>query len=240
MRLTIGLLLALPTSTPHAAELIRACDIGTRVAIVRDYPMADTHIYYLRQNGKRTPLFGEPEQSRGSAVLAECVGKKIRALVVLGAFTANFLQGFVLTYRPESGVPERMDFAEKNRPQWLYLSAHEIIVIIPTYGYGETSSKYAAYHHVPGRTDLDRTDGINQLPSPTGFEVVDLRTQALPAKALRNQNAAAAAINTTTISEASTPNTPPVNKASPTSSPRSKPSVAAWPETVDENTVLTQ
>lgn len=137
--------------------------------------MADTHIYYLRQDGKRSPLFGDPEQSRGSAVLAECVGKKVRALVVSGTFTANFLQGFVLTYRPESNVPERLDFAEKSRPPWLYLSAHEIIVIIPTYGYGETNAKYAAYHHVLGRTDLDRTDGINQLPSPAGFEVVHIQ-----------------------------------------------------------------
>jgi len=171
------LLFALSTSTSFAAELVKACDVGTPVAIVRDSKIADTHIYYLQQGGKRRPVFGDPDQSRGSDVVAQCVGKNIRALVVSGEFTANALQGFVIARPPGSSTPERLDFAEKNRPQWLYLSKHEIIAVVPTLGYGETSAKYAAYRHAIGQSNADRVDAIDQPPSAGGFEVIDLKAQ---------------------------------------------------------------
>lgn len=185
MKLTIGFFFIFATSTSYAAQMVKVCGIGTRpsrsIAIVRDSKIAETHIYYLRQGGKRSPLFGDPEQSRGSSVIAECAGKKVRALVVSGEFTANALQGFVMTYSPRSRAPERLDFAEKSRPQWLYLGAHEIIAVIPTWGYGEPNAKYVAYHHVVGRTGADQVDAINRLPPPPGFEVVNLQVPQPPA-----------------------------------------------------------
>lgn len=175
MKLLISFLLAFAASTSHADELVKACDVGTRLELVRDAKIAATHIYYLRQGGERSPVFGAPDKSRGSDVVAACVGKRIRALVVSGEFTANAVQGFVITQRPGSDAPERLDFAEKRRPQWLYLSAHETIAVIPTSGYGETNAKYVAYRHVVGQPGKDRVDAINQLPLSAGFEVVTLQ-----------------------------------------------------------------
>lgn len=173
----LGICLA-PAS--YAAELVKACDVGThpahRVEIIRDSQIASTHIYYLRQSGKRTPLFESPERSRGDSVLAECVGKKSRALIVSGEFTANARQGFVITYHPGSEVPERLDFAEKATPHWIYLGPQEIIVVIPTFGYGETDAKYVAYRHLTGQIDGDRVDAMNQLPAQSGFEVIRLKS----------------------------------------------------------------
>lgn len=177
MRPAICLLFALTTSTSFAAELVKACDVGAPLAIVRDSKIADTYIYYLQQGGKRRPVFGDPDQSRGSDVVAQCVGKNIRALVASGEFTANALQGFVITSPRGSSTPERLDFAEKNRPQWLYLSKHEIIAVVPTMGYGETSARYVAYHHAVGLSNADRVDAIDQLPSTGGFEVINLKAQ---------------------------------------------------------------
>ncbi|MQA20323.1 hypothetical protein [Rugamonas rivuli] len=176
MKLATSLLFLLTASTSHAAELVKSCDIGTRLAITRDSRIADTHVYYLQEGKKRSPVFGTPDQSRGSAVHAACVGKKVRALVVSGEFTANALQGFVITHRPGSATPERLDFAEKSRPQWLYLSPHEVIAVIPTLGYGETNAKYVAYHHIVGEPGADRVDATNQLPPSGGFEVVNMRS----------------------------------------------------------------
>lgn len=168
-------LLALTSSTSFAAELVKACDVGVPLAIVRDSKIADTHIYYLQQGGKRAPVLGDPDQSRGSDVIAECVGKNTRALVVSGEFTANAVQGFVITRPPGSSTPERLDFAEKSRPQWLYLSKHEIIAVVPTLGYGETNAKYVTYRHTIGLPGADRVDATDQLPPASGFEVIKLR-----------------------------------------------------------------
>lgn len=177
MRPAIFSLLVLTRSTSFAAELVKACDVGVPLAIVRDSKIADTHIYYLQQGGKHRPVFGDTDQSRGSDVGAQCVGKNIRALVVSGEFTANALQGFVITRPPGSSTPERLDFAEKSRPQWLYLSKREIIAVVPTSGYGETSARYVAYHHAVGQSNADRVDAIDQLPSAGGFEVINLKAQ---------------------------------------------------------------
>lgn len=174
MRSAIYFLFALTSSTSFAAELVKSCDAEAPLAIVRDSKIADTHIYYLQQGDKRRPVFGDPDQSRGSDVVAECVGKNTRALAVSGEFTANALQGFVITRPPGSSTLERLDFAEKSRPQWLYLSKHEIIAVVPTLGYGETSAKYMAYRHTVG-SNADRAEAIDQLPPASGFEVIKLR-----------------------------------------------------------------
>jgi hypothetical protein len=182
MKLMISALCISIASTSYSAELVKACDVGSHpsrtVEVVRDSKIASTYVYYLRQNGKRTPIFESPDQSRGESVLVECVGRKRRALVVSGEFTANARQGFVISSIGDAGELDRMDFAEKSPPQWLFQGEHEVIVIIPTSGYGETNSAYVAYRHTAGTHAADRTEAIDRLPSRSGFEVLRLRMPA--------------------------------------------------------------
>jgi hypothetical protein len=161
-----------------AAEIVVACDIGsgptTRVEVIREAPIADTHIYLLRQNGKVTPVFSDAEDSRGAAVRVACVGTKIHALVLSGEFAANAVQGFVLTYEPSVGESGRLDFAEKRRPKWLYLSKAQTKVLIPAGGLGETNKKYVAYRIATGSNDEPVAEGVDRLPEVQGYEMVDL------------------------------------------------------------------
>lgn len=160
------------------AEVVTSCDIGggptVRVEVIREAPIADTHVYLLRQNGHATPIFSDLDSSRGTSVSAACVGQKNRALVLSGEFTANAVQGFVLTYKPANQKVTRLDFAEKSRPKWLYLSKNETIVVIPTYGLGETSKKFVAYRTAIGSSDAAFGEGIDQLPKADGYEKIDL------------------------------------------------------------------
>jgi hypothetical protein len=178
MKLIIGTLCMFFVSICSAEELVKTCRLGTQpdrnIAIVRDSKIADTHIYYLRRGADRTPFFNDAYQSRGSSVRVECVGKRTRALLVSGEFTANSLQGFVINFTAGSSSPERLDFAEKNRPQRIYLNSHEIIVVVPTHGLGETNARYVAYHHTVGRADADSANAIDKLPSQKDFEVIEL------------------------------------------------------------------
>ena len=173
----IGLLVI--TQSP-AAEVVVKCKLGPlpsqQIEVIRDSEVASTYVYYLQQAGVRKPFFGTLEQSRGATVLADCVGKRIRALVVSGEFTSNAIQGFVVAFLSGQKTAARLDFAEKSRPTRLYLAPREMLVVVPTYGYGETDAKYALYRHQTGNgTSQDEVMGINYLPPPLGFDVVRLR-----------------------------------------------------------------
>jgi hypothetical protein len=161
-----------------AAELVKTCDVGgkvsSRVDVIRESKIVDTYVYYLRQNGSRRPFFEDKDRSRGSSVRIACVGSHARALVVTGEFTANFLQGFVLSRDRKSGVVERLDFAEKNRPTWLYLSPSETDVVIPTHGYGATNKKFVVYRHFVGSAAEPQVVPMDELPARTGAEVIEL------------------------------------------------------------------
>ena len=161
-----------------AAELVKTCDVGSkpgsRVEAVRDSKVADTYVYYLRQNGSTHPFFENKDSSRGSSVQIACVGSHARALVVTGEFTANFLQGFVLSRNPVNGMVERLDFAEKNRPVWLYLSASETDVVIPTHGFGETNKKFIVYRHFVGSGAEPQVIPMDELPARADAEVIEL------------------------------------------------------------------
>jgi hypothetical protein len=172
------LLALLATPFTATAEVVIACDIGVgttmRVEVIREAPIADTHVYLLRQNGKATPIFSDAVSSRGAAVRAACVGKKNRALVLSGEFAANAVQGVVLTYKPGNRKFGRLDFAEKNRPKWLFLSKTETIVVVPTHGLGETSKNYVAYRHAIGSSGAPGGEGIDRLPNVHAYEKIDL------------------------------------------------------------------
>lgn len=161
-----------------ATELVATCNVGgntgRRVDALRDSKIADTYVYYLRQDGTKRPFFGDRDSSRGSSVQVACVGSKARALVVTGEFTSNFLQGFVLSRNPKTGLVERLDFAEKNRPAWLYLSESETTVVIPAHAYGETTKKFVMYRHFVGSAAEPQVVAMDELPPQTGAEIIKL------------------------------------------------------------------
>lgn len=171
-------LLASPLLAKAEAEVFAACDLGggptSRVEVLRESPIADTHVYLLRQNGKATPIFSDVDSSRGASASAVCVGRTNHALVLSGQFTANAVQDFVLTYKPANQKVDRLDFAEKSRPKWLFLSKNDMIVVIPTHGLGETSNKFVAYRSRKGSIDAAGGEGIVQLPKAKGYEKIDL------------------------------------------------------------------
>lgn len=173
-------LVFLSVSYAAKAGVVTVCNVGsgktTRVEVVREAPIADTYIYFLRERGKSTPIFGDRESSRGAFVKISCVGSKMRSLVLSGEFGANALQGFAITYRPEYRQLGRLDFAEKSRPKWLLLSKDETIVVIPTDGLGEISKKYVAYRNRTGSRDEPTTIGVDHVPELVGYEKVELKT----------------------------------------------------------------
>lgn len=179
MKILVALVSLCVASASYSAEVVTVCNLGAktslRVELIRDSKIASTHIYYVRQAGKRTPLFGAAELSRGSDVVAQCVGTRQRALILSGEFTANAVQGVVFVSRPHPTGYGRLDFAEKGRPRWLYLGVNRLIVIVPTLGVGERSAKYTLYRHVLAGAVEDQIEQADELPPDQGFEVIELK-----------------------------------------------------------------
>jgi hypothetical protein len=71
----------------------------------------------------------------------------------------------VLSLNPKNGKVERLDFAEKNRPAWLYLSPSDTTIVIHTNGYGETNKKFVAYRHSFGSAAEAQVVPMDELPS---------------------------------------------------------------------------
>lgn len=176
MKTVLAVLAIFASYSAFGAELVKRCDLGGRpsekIAVVRDSKIASTYVYYIQQGKVRKPFFGDRDQSRGADVRVECVGKKSRVLIVSGEFTANALQGFAIASLAGADAPDRLDFAEKGRPSWLYLAPNEMAVVFETLGYGDSDAKYVAYRRAGGQ---DQVEGVDQPPSQEGFDVVDLR-----------------------------------------------------------------
>ncbi|MDP3817236.1 hypothetical protein [Pseudomonas sp.] len=163
------LLILLPLSA--SAENLKAvenCLLGAgqsaQVAVLSAQPIADSAIYYLQQQQKLTPAFASAELSRGAAISIQCSGREEKALVVSGEFSANYLQGFALRYNSASHELERIDFAERNRPSWVYLNQSGMAVVFQNIG-NESSKKYLVYQYISGKGQAEAAYGTNRVPT---------------------------------------------------------------------------
>lgn len=161
------------------AEVLVSCDVGpgpTRhVEVVRENRIANTWLYSLHMNGRTTPLYSDTTDSRGSSVYAQCVGKSNRAIIIAGEFSANALQGLVLTYNPKKASLGRLSFADKLPPDWIFLNRKETMVVVPTNGLGETSGKFRIYRSITGENSEPAPEAMDVLPSARTFEKLELR-----------------------------------------------------------------
>jgi hypothetical protein len=154
-----------------AQTVVMRCDIGTpahpqKVELLRSKRIADTHVYSIRLVPSRENqfLFADAQESRGSNVRYLCAGKDKKSLVVSGEFTSNFLKGVALVYRQQR--IEKLEFADRARPQWLYLGEDSIAVVMPTNGRGEVPEKYVSYTHAFGDSQETQQKGLATL-APT-------------------------------------------------------------------------
>lgn len=164
------------------------------VTLSRRSPIADSAIYELQlgSGSARRPLFGagDPEDSRGMDVRAQCVrtgkgnGNGTRALVVMGEFmSAGYPRGFVITHAPQGGRFERFDFAERHAPRWLYLGPKDTLLVFPPGGRAETRERYLVYRFVNGLGPGGDEETLGKPPGTRGYERI--RIQLAPVKPVK-------------------------------------------------------
>jgi hypothetical protein len=173
--------LALSSTCAFAAvDLVKTCQLvggaSHMVRVTRENQISDSYVYKLHYSGKTVYFFDDEKDSRGDLVQIICAeGKKERVLVASGEFSGGYRSGFALIYNRLTGKIERLDFAEKGAPEWLYLGANEAIVILPTYGLGENgATPYVAYRHIKGKAVQPEPERVEVPKPPAGYDAIKL------------------------------------------------------------------
>ena len=99
----------------------------------------------------------------GRIALSRCVGK---TLVFVLNYGSPYLKGVAIRLNPVTHVEERIYFAEKALPRWLYSGRREMWVIIPNEG-GETDGKYLVYRYSGSKGRPSESTPADRLPLAT-------------------------------------------------------------------------
>jgi len=116
------------------------------ISLLRGSPIVGTYIYEVRITQDIRFLYEDTDASRGGRVQWQCASDhhNVNVLLVSGEFTSNFLQGALFYFDSGDGQIGRIDFAERNRPRWVRISAQGAQVIFENTGH-ESSHKYLSY-----------------------------------------------------------------------------------------------
>ncbi|MHC8326842.1 hypothetical protein [Pseudomonas sp. LB1P83] len=104
----------------------------------------------------------------GEVVMAKCASS---SLIFVMNYGSPYLKGVVLRKNPVSHSIERIDFAEKALPRYLYLGQQQMRLVIPNIG-NEVSTKFWVYDYVSGKGQPDEAAGSDVVPNGRGFKVV--------------------------------------------------------------------
>lgn len=167
------------TNSIYASEVVKTCLLNnaskTTVELSRDSKIGDSFIYYWRTNDDgQNFLFDDTDLSRGSEVRSYCIKDELRALIISGEFSSNYLQGIVFTYNFKTHHIDKFRFAERSRPEWLYLSKKMTLLIFSTHSHGETNKKYLIYKKINDIDDEPEIIDTNHLPPTKNFNVTRL------------------------------------------------------------------
>jgi len=107
----------------------------------------------------------------GTIALAICAD---HVLVFAISYGPPYLKGVAVRKNPLSHAIERIDFAEKALPRWLYLNPSRMQLVIPNEG-NEVPSKYLIYGLTAATAPKSEPGGGNSLPDTHGYKVLRLR-----------------------------------------------------------------
>lgn len=163
-------LVALPVAAAQPKPILM-CPMadGTKAVLLGQSHGLDGRSLLLQVDGKTAPAFQDMPDTDfvGEVVLAKCVHK---TMVFALNYGPPYLKGVALRKNPVSHAVERIYFAEKALPQWLYTSDEEMLVVIPNVGL-ETGRKYLVYRYDAGRGQPAESSAENTLPSVTNHAV---------------------------------------------------------------------
>ncbi|WP_321799702.1 hypothetical protein [Burkholderia sp. BCC1988] len=98
----------------------------------------------------------------GRVVMSKCVGQ---TLVFALEYGSPYLKGVAIRVNPRTHANERIYFAEKALPRWLYSGDREMLVVMPNTDKG-TDKRYIVYRYVAGKGQPSESTPTDRLPVP--------------------------------------------------------------------------
>ncbi|WP_374401701.1 hypothetical protein [Niveibacterium sp.] len=171
--LSLGLIAVPVAAAPPRPILSCPMADGTRAILLAQSHGLDGKSLFLQIDGKTAPAFQDMPDTEfvGDVVLAKCADKTIVFALNYGP---PYQKGIALRKNPVSHAEERLYFAEKALPRWLYTSDRDMLVVIPNEGF-ETDQKYLVYRFNAGQGQPEESMPTGVLPPAEGHRVSTLR-----------------------------------------------------------------
>jgi len=156
------------------SKSILSCPLadGTRISLLAE-PTPEGQRLFIELDQKIETAFTDMLDSDflGEIALAKCASS---SLVFAINYGSPYLKGVVLRKNPISHTVERINFAEKALPRYLYLGQKQMRLVIPNIG-NEVSTKFLVYDYLSGKGQPNEATGSNVVPNGRGFKVVRLK-----------------------------------------------------------------
>jgi hypothetical protein len=138
---------------------------GTPAELKGESHGSDGVALYVYEGGKTQPAFLDMPNNQfiGNVKLARCVGG---ALVFALDYGPPYIKGVVIRLNPQSHADERIYFAEKALPRWLYLNDREMVLVVPNFGH-ETGKRYLVYEFNSRQGQIGEGRATDTLSVPT-------------------------------------------------------------------------
>lgn len=152
--------------TPYHRVLSCKMASGANVLLKILHPI-DGDKPYLEINGKTSLAFNKDVTYGGvtEVLQIQCIQHTLIFTIDIGS---PYPRGFAIRQNPVTHQYERIYFAEKALPHWLYFKNNEWGIIIPNIGY-ETDKQYLVYTYKRGKNQPEQQDnmkGLNTFPVP--------------------------------------------------------------------------
>lgn len=165
--------LSIGTAYAEPPKSILGCPFsdGTQVSLLVE-STAEGQRLFLELDQKTQTVFTDMPDTDfvGQVVLAKCVSS---CFIFALNYGSPYLKGAVLRKNPVSHSIERIDFAEKALPRWLYLGQEQMRLVIPNIG-NEVAGMFRVYDYFAGKGQPEEAGSVDVRPDTHGFKVLRL------------------------------------------------------------------
>jgi hypothetical protein len=172
--LGIVALLATSPAFANSPKPIISCLLsdGTRASLLAESSV-DGKRLFVNLDKKTQPAFTDMPDADfvGAVVMAKCASS---SLIFALNYGSSYSKGVVLRKNPISHSIERIDFAEKALPTYLYLGQKQMRLVFPNIG-NEVSTRFLIYDYFSGKVQNSEANGSDIVPAKRGLEVIRLK-----------------------------------------------------------------
>jgi hypothetical protein len=162
-------------------EVLASCVLGKARKLVVEVLASDrvgntftVHLRTAHHDGTAT-LFpaGEQDESRGTSVRIQCEGRKEKVLVITGEFYGSgYPRGLVLRYNGEK--LQRLEFAERSPPRFLYLMPRRMALYVPQ-PYPDREQGWTVYRYNAKQGQVSDQAFATKLPGTGSGQKITLQ-----------------------------------------------------------------